>query len=67
MSVEFVFWFSFCLMNRLKAAGGMKGTVDRSINKHLCYHLNLQMKSKNKHYKCSLLELMMKMVLVSGE
>ena len=34
----------------------MKGTVDGSINKHLCLPLNLQMKNKGKH-KCSLLEL----------
>ena len=26
--------------------GQMKGTVDGSINKHLCLHLNLQMKNK---------------------
>ena len=35
----------------------MKGTVDGSINKHLCLHLNLQMKNKGKHDKCSLPEL----------
>ena len=35
----------------------MKGTIDGSINKHLCLHLNLQMKNKGKHDKCSLLEL----------
>ena len=35
----------------------MKGTFDRSINKHLCLHFNLQMKNKGKHYKCLLLEL----------
>ena len=45
----------------------MEGTVDPSINKHLCLHLNLQMKNKGKHDKCSLLELNMRMVLVSGE
>ena len=45
----------------------MEGTVDRSINKHLCLHLNLQMKNKGKHDKCSLLELKYENGSCSGE
>ena len=59
MSVEFVFCFRFVLVNESFESSGrqMKGTVDQSINKHLCLHLNLQMKNKGKHDKYSLLEL----------
>ena len=59
MSVEFVFCFRFVLVNESfeSSRWQMKGTVDRSINKPLCLHLNLQTKNKVKHDKCSLLEL----------
>ena len=59
MSVEFVFYFRFVLVSESfeSSRWQMKGTVDGYINKHLCSHLNLQMKNKGKHDKCSLLEL----------
>ena len=59
MSVEFVFCFRFVLVNESfeSSRWQMKGTVDRSINKHLCLHFNLQLKKKGKHEKCLLLEL----------
>ena len=59
MSVEFVLCFRFVLVNESFEGSRwqIKGTVDRSINKHLCLHLNLQIKNKGKHDKCSLLEL----------
>ena len=55
MSVEFVFCFRFVLVNESfeSSRWQMKGTIDGSINRHL----NLQMKNKGKHDKCSLLEL----------
>ena len=44
MSLEFAFCFRFVLVNESfeSSRWQMKGTADRSINKHLCLHLNLE-------------------------